>query len=267
MQHWGFTRIPFPKNVPGDSIFRSKQHLLHLAALDQVLLTREIGVVVGESGTGKTTLITDFTALALDQGYRVIHLSMPQTKISQLYRGISQALGVDTTIFGADALKVIGLLSYSYAESKRANILVVDEAHLLSLLCLNELRLLTNQTYQNESLLSLALFGQTDLASKLKVPDTNPLTRRVTRWVTLAGLDEAETADYIAWHLQIAGQSAEVFAPSVIKSLARRSQGNPRMINRLAWECLNQACLDETRMITDELYAHVCRSLGPHLRD
>ncbi|MEW6625070.1 MAG: hypothetical protein AB1420_18465, partial [Bacillota bacterium] len=42
-------------------------------------------------------------------------------------------------------------------------------------------------------------------------------------------------------------------------------QGNPRMINRLGWEVLHQGCLDGVDVITEELFAHVCKNLGPHL--
>ncbi len=41
------------------------------------------------------------------------------------------------------------------------------------------------------------------------------------------------------------------------KAIFRRSQGIPRMINRLALESLHQGCLEGTQVITEELFAHV----------
>jgi hypothetical protein len=34
------------------------------------------------------------------------------------------------------------------------------------------------------------------------------------------------------------------------------------MINRLALECLNEGCLEGAKVITEELFAHVCKNLG-----
>ncbi|MCL5780138.1 MAG: hypothetical protein M1119_04260 [Firmicutes bacterium] len=49
------------------------------------------------------------------------------------------------------------------------------------------------------------------------------------------------------------------------KAIFRRSQGIPRMINRLALECLHQGCIDGAKVITEELFTYVCKNLGPHL--
>lgn len=267
LQYWGFGQIPFPKHVTTDQIFRSSKHDRALERLQQVLLTREIGVVVGEAGTGKTTLVADFIQLATDAHYRVIHLPLPQSKVRELYRAISQALGVNTSLLGADAIKVTDLLSYSYVESNRPNLLLIDEAHILPAICLNELRLLTNTMVNNQPLLAMVLFGQPSLASTFKAPGLIPLAQRISAWIYMEGLDEPSTHEYVKWHLNLAGQSDEIFTAGAIKAITRRSQGNPRIINRLAWECLNQACLDDTKVITEELFAYVCKNLGPHLTD
>ncbi len=264
-EFWGFTQLPFPKIATDNHILVNGRFDYALNRLDQVLATREIGVVVGEAGTGKTTLLNLFTNRLSSTRYRVIHLPLPQPKPRELYRSISAALGVNTSLMGADALKVTDLLSYSYVESNRPNLLVIDEAHNLTPTCLNELRLLTNATVKNEPLLTLAFFGQPSLASTLKLPALIPLAQRISAWINLEGLTEEETVRYLDHQLQMAGATEEIFVPATKKALFRRAQGNPRLVNRLAWECLNQACLDETRLITEELFAYVCKNLGPHL--
>lgn len=266
LDHWGFKQAPFPKNVSADQIYRSSKHIQALTRLQQVLLTREIGVVTGEAGIGKTTLITDFMQLAANANYRVIHLPQPHTKIRELYRAISQALGVNTSLYGADAIKVRDLLTYSYVESNRPNLLLIDEAHILPTSCLNELRLLTNSTVNHEPLIAMVLFGQPCLSSTIQTPNLIPLAQRIQAWVHLDGLDEDGSARYIHWHLnKVGSHQNEIFTSGAIKNIARRTQGNPRLINRLAWECLNQACLDETQVVTEELFSYVCKNLGPHL--
>jgi len=222
-------------------------------------------VVVGEAGTGKSTLIDILLNRVSNTRYRVIHIPIPQTRPRELYRSIAAALGVNTSWFGADALKVVDLLTYSYLESNRPNLLLIDEAHILTPTCLNELRLLTNATGRHEAVVTLVLLGQPSLATTLKLPALIPLAQRIGAWINLGGLNAEETCRYIDWQVQIAGGKPEIFPQATQKAIFRRSQGIPRMINRLALEALHQGCLEDAQVITEELFTHMCKNLGPHL--
>jgi len=185
LDYWGFTSLPFPKVIDPYSTFSSRYHENTLLRLTQLLHTREVGVVIGEAGTGKSTLLDIFLSQLSSSRYKIIRIENPQNKAREMYRGISSAMGVNTTFFGADALKVIDLLTYSYLESGRPSILTIDEAHILTPAMLNELRLLTNTKVKNEPLITLILFGQPALASTLKLPAMVPLAQRIGAWITL----------------------------------------------------------------------------------
>jgi len=265
LEHWGFTKWPFPKIAQPDNAFQDNRIEEALNRLQQLLVTREVGVVAGEAGCGKSTLLDVFLNKVSNTRYRVIHIPIPQTRPRELYRSIAAALGVNTSWFGADALKVVDLLTYSYLESNRPNLLLIDEAHILTPTCLNELRLLTNATGKNEAVVTLVLLGQPVLSTTLKLPVLIPLAQRIGAWITLGGLNEEETCRYINWQVQTAGGQTEIFPPATQKAIFRRSQGIPRMINRLALESLHEGCLEGARVITEELFMHVCKNLGPHL--
>lgn len=265
LEHWGFKEWPFPKIAQPDNVFQDNRTQEALNRLQQLLVTREVGVVVGEAGSGKSTLLDIFLSKVSNTRYRVIHIPIPQTRPRELYRSIAAALGVNTSWFGADALKVVDLLTYSYLESNRPNLLLIDEAHILTPTCLNELRLLTNATGKNEAVVTLVLLGQPSLSTTLKLPVLIPLAQRIGAWITLGGLNEEETCRYINWQIQTAGGQTEIFPLTTQKAIFRRSQGIPRMINRLALESLHQGCLEGAQVITEELFTHVCKNLGPHL--
>ncbi|MCL6479305.1 MAG: AAA family ATPase [Peptococcaceae bacterium] len=265
LEHWGFAQWPFPKIAQPDSAFQTSRIDDALRRLQQLLLTREVGVVVGEAGSGKSTLLDIFLNRVSNTRYRLIHIPIPQTRPRELYRSIAAAMGVNTSWFGADALKVVDLLTFSYLESNRPNLLLIDEAHILTPACLNELRLLTNATGKHEAVVTLVLLGQPALSTTLKLPTLIPLAQRVGAWITLGGLSEEETCRYIDWQVQTAGGPKEIFPLATQKAIFRRSQGIPRMINRLALEALHEGCLEGARVITEELFTHVCKNLGPHL--
>jgi len=265
LDYWGFTSLPFPKVIDPSSTFLSTHYENTLRRLTQLLYTREVGVVIGEAGTGKSTIMDIFLSQLSSSRYKIIRMENPQNKSREMYRGISSAMGVNTTWFGADALKVVDLLTYSYLESNRPSLLIIDECHILGPTMLNEMRLLTNTKVKNEPLITLMLFGQPALASTLKLPAMVPLAQRIGAWITLKPLTEEESIKYIDWHTENAGSEMEIFLLETKKAIYRRSQGNARMINRLCLECLNQGCLDGVKTITEELFSFVCKNLGPHL--
>jgi len=265
LDYWGMDKIPFPKVVDPANTFLNTRTENALKRLDQLLYTQEIGTVIGEAGSGKSTLMDIFLSRISSTRYKIIPIPVPQNKPRELYRSISSAMGVNTNWFGADALKVVDLLTYSYIESGRPSLILVDEAHILGPAMLNELRLLTNTKVKNEPLITLILFGQPSLSSTLKLPAMIPFAQRVGAWITLGVLTEEESMQYIDWQTKNAGTQREVFLPAAKKAIFRRAQGNLRMINRLAWESLNQGCLDGVKVITEELFAYVCKNLGPHL--
>lgn len=265
LDYWGFKKLPFPKIADTANTFLYTGYDKALNRLSQLLYTREIGVVIGEAGNGKSTLLDILLSRISSTRFKIIHVAFPQNKPRELYRSISTAMGVNTSWFGADALKVVDLLTYSYIESNRPNLIIIDEAHILTPQTLNELRLLTNTKVKNEPLITLMLFGQPSLASTLKLPTMIPLAQRIGAWVTLGCFTAEETVNYLDWQIKNAGSEREIFLPATQKAIYRRSQGNPRMINRLAWESLHQGCLDGVEVISEELFAHVCKNLGPHL--
>ncbi|MHB9005255.1 MAG: ExeA family protein, partial [Coriobacteriia bacterium] len=205
LEYWGLTHWPFPKIAQPENAFADKRMDEAMDRLRQLLVTREIGVVVGEAGSGKTTLLDVFLSKVEGYRYRVIHISIPQARPRELYRSIAASLGVNTSWFGADALKVVDLLTYSYLESNRPNLLLIDEAHILTPTCLNELRLLTNATGKHEVVVTLMLLGQPALATTLKLPALIPLAQRIGAWINLGGFNEGETCRYIDWQIENAG--------------------------------------------------------------
>ncbi len=266
LQWYGLSDAPFPKHAPAKKVLYYDNFKQILQRLDQVLLTGEFGVVIGETGSGKTTLLSQFIARSLHQMYQVIVIYEPSSKKRELYRSISQGMGVNVSVQGADALKVVDLLKRSYLEFNRPHILLIDEAHLLSTTCLNELRILTNRVVQDHPILSLVLFGQPFLASMLQSPEMTAFAHRIHVWATLTSLNEEDALEYLQWQFKVAGSAEEIFKPGAQLLVVRKAKGNPRLICRLCWECLNQGYNDESKVITEELVSYVFKNnLGPHL--
>lgn len=266
LDYWKFDRMPFPKLTSPENAYEDIRTHQKLKRLKQVLATGEMGIVVGEVGMGKSTFLDIFLHQVSVSKYRVIHLPMPQSKPRELYRTIAEAMGVDTSLMGADSMKVSNWLMHSYLESNRPNLLVIDEAHILTPQALNELRLITNASVKHQPIVTLVLFGQPLLSSTLKSPALIPFVQRVGVWLSMEGLDIEQTGKYIEWQIQKTGFNGEEIFPELTKkAIYRKTQGIPRIINRICLECLHEAAINDVKVINESLFIQVCKNLAPHL--
>ena len=60
--YYGFTRLPFTKDIPPDQLFQADGQSELCARLDYLLKDRGLGLVTGETGSGKSTTLRRFTA-------------------------------------------------------------------------------------------------------------------------------------------------------------------------------------------------------------
>ena len=74
LDYWGFESLPFPKVIDPSNTFLNTCHDNILMRLTQLLHTREVGVVIGEAGTGKSTLMDIFLARLSSGRYKIIRI-------------------------------------------------------------------------------------------------------------------------------------------------------------------------------------------------
>jgi general secretion pathway protein A len=134
-------------------------------------------------------------------------------------------------------------------------VLVVDEAHHLSWDILEEVRLLTNLETPRGKLLQILLVGQPELDYKLDSPTLRQLKQRIAHRAHLTPLDIAETRDYVAWRLQIAGATdgRSLFPAETIATVFRHSKGIPRLVNTLCDNALISAYVKRLPSVPPEI--------------
>jgi hypothetical protein len=132
--------------------------------------------------------------------------------------------------------------------------LIVDENQNLSVECLEQLRLLSNLETNKDKLLQIVLVGQPELEGLLNQPELRQLKQRISIRSYLSHLDEDETRRYVQHRLKRAARGSPDVSiqPGVFRLLYEASQGNPRIINRLADRMLLAAYVDEASSVRKE---------------
>ena len=201
---------------------------------------RGLMLMIGEAGTGKTTLVQAALAEMGSQAQCVL-LSNPTLTREEFYE------------FLADAFELPGDAGHSKARfllefrrhveqrhlSDRFTAILFDEAQSLPYELLEEVRLLSNIETPTTKLLSVVLAGQPELASRLNETQLRQLKQRIALRCELAALDLVETAAYIAGRIRIAGGApAEIFTRNAVDAIFGGSKGIPRVVNVICHNAL-----------------------------
>jgi len=93
-QHYGFTRMPFGRDLAPGMLHRHASHNEAVARISWCISERSIGVVTGEVGAGKTVSVRTVLAGLDTSRHTVIYLGNPMIGV----RGIHEAI---VTTFGA----------------------------------------------------------------------------------------------------------------------------------------------------------------------
>ena len=250
--HWGFTRMPFAKDLAPSMLHAHRSHAEAVARITWCIDERAAGVVTGEVGAGKTVAVR--AALAgLDQSrHSVIYLGDPTVGVRGLYSTIVTTLG-GTPRFHRSALipQAADALATEEHERGRRVVVVLDEAHLLDADQLEGIRLLTNADMDSHAPFACLLVGQPTLRRRIRLGAFAALDQRIALRYSMTGMEPSETADYVAHHLKLAGRSDTLFSDDALALVHQVSRGIPRAVNNLAVQSL-VAAFAASKAIVDE---------------
>ena len=230
---------------------------------------RGLTLLLGEAGTGKTTMVQ---AALFDGGgmnAQCVLLSNPTLTRNEFYEFLANAFGLSGD---AARSKTEFLLSLrQHLEERQAQglltALVIDEAQSLSFELLEEVRLLSNMETQTEKLVSVVLAGQLELGDRLNDARLRQLTQRIALRCQLAPLELTETASYIAGRIRIAGGSpAQIFTRDAVSVIFNGSGGVPRVINVICENALINGFAAQTKPVPKSIVEEVLRDFDLRAR-
>jgi type II secretory pathway predicted ATPase ExeA len=266
---FGFTTKPFGKTPDPGFLYESPQHSEALARLEYAVEEKELSLLVGEIGSGKTMLSRALID-RIGEARPVILLINPRLTPSQLLRSIASGLDLQPARFRNDLLDQIHTRLFELYEAGREPVLIIDEAQLIpTKSTFDEIRLLTNFQLDDQNLLSVLLIGQPELETRLERAPYAPLRQRIGMRYRLGPLSLEETERYIDHRIRVAGGSRNPFTGDAVRSMHAISGGIPRLLNTLATTALLDAYGDDAETIDAPRIAaaareHRLRDLAPN---
>ena len=234
-KHFGLLRLPFTVAADPGNFYFSSIHQEAFAKLCYGVQSRKgLITIVGEPGTGKTSLLRMFVASAAPT-IRTVIIYDPRIAWKKMLQLTLNRCGLKAPRSDSEAM-IRRLDTHLKGELNRHRtvVLLIDEAQTLSEDLLEQLRLLSNLEAKHEKLLQIILAGQPELEEKLAEPKLSPLKQRVALSLQLSPLKPDEVNGYIQFMLEKAGyQGKELFDRSVVERISLYSKGTPRLVNSL----------------------------------
>jgi type II secretory pathway predicted ATPase ExeA len=252
VNHFGFTKTPFGKSIPAKNLFARQAQDEAVARIRFCISEAALGVITGEVGIGKTVAVRAATDGLDPTSQLVVYIANPAFGTRGLYLAIVSALGGQPRFSKAELMaQAQRLLAAEEHERHRRVVLIVDEAHLLSPVQLEELRLLTNADMDSRTPFAMLLVGQPTLARQLRMGVFAALDQRIATRYAILPMDLAESANYLRHHLALVGRTDPLFADDAVARLHRAAAGLPRALNNAAVAALIAAAADGKPLVDD----------------
>jgi type II secretory pathway predicted ATPase ExeA len=250
--HYGFTRMPFGRDLAPGMLHRHASHNEAVARISWCIAERSIGVVTGEVGAGKTVSVRTALASLDPSKHTIIYLPNPMIGVRGIHEEIVNAFGMPPAHLGSRlAVQAGKALASEREERGRTPVLVLDEAHLLTYEQLEAMRMLTNQSMDQDSPLACLLVGQPTLRRTMKLAVLAALEQRTALRYTMPGMTSVETTSYVAHHLKLVGRPDPLFTEDAMSLIHTTSRGYPRAVNNLSLQALVAAFAAGKSLVDD----------------
>lgn len=258
----GFEKEPFSTSPDPEFFYLSKEHETALTnILIELRLKRGLSVILGDIGTGKTTLSRKLIQELKEREDFIFHIILdPSFENEEMFlASLSKNLDIPASDNGLkptilDLREAIERYLFQKGVSEGKTItLIVDEAQKLNADSLEVLRVLLNYETNEFKLLQLVLLGQMELHSKiLNMPN---FFDRISFKYTLNPLDFDEAKEMIEFRIRRAGYKAKMylFLDESVREIYQYSRGYPRQITMLCHRALKELVLKNKVVVDAQL--------------
>ena len=258
----GLTKEPFSTSPDPAFFFRSSSHVQALTRLEiAIRLRRGLSLILGDVGTGKTTLARTLLAnFPQEDGFGFHMILDPSFEseyqfLLQLSRMFGVRLPFKSTLDCREAIE--HHLFQSGVTQGQTTVLMIDEGQKLSLDMLENLRVLLNYETNEFKLLQVVIFAQMELLARIR--RIKNFVDRVSLKYIINPLSEDETAEMIQFRLRSAGLNGShtLFSPEAVLAVHRFTQGYPRKIALVCHNALEALVMHEQRLVDEPLIQEI----------
>ncbi len=247
LNHYGFSRLPFGKDIAPEEIFNTDALRQAGAMLELGLDSAEdIMLLTGPVGCGKSLVVRHAAGGFDTNRYQIIYLRGSLRSASELFKLVLGGMKVDPphSIFKAKPL-----FFSAVTEASRKPVVVLDDAQDACPEALLAIKAMTNFDSDSRNRITFILVGQPELTTILGYSHFDALRARIRLAHQLTGMSLEETCAYIDHGLRIVERQEKLFSDAAKIEIFKRSTGIARLVNTLCYQAIVRGAIDEKHVI------------------
>jgi len=257
----GFDKEPFSTSPDPEFFYLSKEHEAALTnILIELRMKRGLSVILGDVGTGKTTLSRKLIQELKSREDFIFHIVLDPSFENEELMLTSLIRNFEINFTGVPNPTILDLreqlerfLFQKGVTENKTVALIIDEAQKLNDSSLELLRILLNYETNEFKLLQLILLGQLELYTRIyNIPN---FFDRISFKYTLNPLMFEEAKDLIEFRIRQAGYRShiQIFLDDAIKEIYDYSRGYPRQITMLCHKALKTLIIRNSAVVDSAL--------------
>lgn len=260
---YGLSEAPFDLTPNPRFLFLTARQREALSNLRYALESAKgFTLILGEAGTGKTTLVRTAMVSISDSPNRYVLVNNPTLRKNEFYEFLAHEFGMSEAAYTSKTRFLAELQREVEGRAAAGGLtgLIIDEAQSMPHELLEEIRLLGNIETSTTKLLNIVLCGQPELADRLNDTSLRQLKQRLALRCELKPLSLRETASYISGRVRIAGGNpADIFHREAVVAIHQASLGVPRTINVICDNALIGGFAAQLKPVPVSVVEDVCR--------
>ncbi|MBG7631577.1 MAG: AAA family ATPase [Bacteroidetes bacterium] len=250
---YGLNRNPFPKDIEPENMFKHNGFTELSSRFDYMKKQRGIMLLTGEPGSGKTTAVRNFVSGLNRDRFMPMYIPLATVAIGDFYKQINDILKGEKCSSKSTLFKSIQerILHYS-VQLNIIPIIIIDEAHLLKNENFFELQIITNFNMDSLDPALIIMVAQSHLNDRLERYYLESFNQRINMKFHMSSLKPSEVSELIAYQIEKAGGSKEIFNENACKAIHSLSGGVVRKIGKLVEKSLVHGMSEKKHIITEE---------------
>ena len=250
----GLNKEPFSTSPDPEFFYLSREHNAALKRLEiAIRLRRGLSVILGDVGTGKTTLSRTLIQNFDGESNYIFNMVLdPQHNSEfQFLASLIKMFRINPVFRSTPDYReaIEKYLFHKGVDEDKTIVLLIDEGQKLTPSLLEILRTLLNYETNEYKLLQLVIFAQMELLPRIR--KIRNFMDRISLKYMINPLDEEETKNMIEFRLKEAGlnPSKILFTAGAIKHIYEYSQGYPRKISLICHNALEAVVMQEKDVV------------------
>lgn len=259
LKAYGLKWNPFARDLPDEALIVSPA-VEHFAwRVERLVDEGGFAMITGEPGSGKSAAMRIlFRRLCQVRDATVAHVDRPQSSVADFYRELGDAFGVK--VGASNRWGGFKTLRERWRTTLEATLvrpaLLIDEAQEIAPAVLSEVRILSSESFDSRSLLTVVFAGDGRLPGQLRSPELLPLDSRIRPRLVLQPQSPEEMAAALRALTEQAG-NPRLMTEELIEVLALHSHGNFRTLMNLANELLLEGHARNVDKLDEKLYFEI----------